>query len=482
MKLPLIGGSYEGRSTNVAAQTMLNYFFEKNIDGESLVSTPGATVFKDLGTGEVRGGIAYNDLAYFVMGNTLYEITAAGVSTSRGTLNTNSGRVSMAHNGLRNSSNKQIMIVDGSDGWIYDNDAQTFTEITDAQFVDTESVIFVDGYFIFAQKDSDRFWLTALYDGADITGSDFFTAEGWPDDIQALIADQRQVYVFGKETLEIWYNSGDSDNTFQRFQSGFKQTGCVAKHSPVRVDNNIYWLSRDERGQGQVVRLGKNYQAEVISTPAIAYQISTYSRIDDAFAYAYQDEGHDFYVLTFPTAKVTWVYDASIHDLSRAWHQRGHTIEGTFPNRERYNCHVFVFGKHLFGDMNNGIIYVLDATVGTLDSTRIPRERTLPTITNDEKRIAFSSVQLDMNEGIGDPNSDDTNMWLSWSKDGGHTYSDEISRDAGDSGSYAKRLMWRRLGRARNWTFRLRTWIPNPHILKGLYGRIPGEDVDGKER
>jgi len=218
--------------------------------------------------------------------------------------------------------------------------------------------------------------------------------------------------------------------------------------------------------------MGQGYTPQVISTPSIAYQISTYSTITDAFGYGYQYEGHDFYVLTFPTAKKTWVYDAS----TKQWHERGHTINDTFPNRERYNCHVFAFGKHLFGDLSNGNIYQLDATVGTIDSTRIPRERTTSTITDEEQRVRISSLQLDMEEGIGDPNvATDTGMWMSWSKDGGHTYSDEIERSAGEAGDYSRRVMWRRLGKARNWTFRLRTWTPNPHVLKGLYARVYGE-------
>ena len=472
MKIPFIGGSYQGRSSNVASQAMMNYFYEKNVDGESIVSTPGSTVLKDLGSGEVRGGLEYNDLAYFVMGNTLFEINSAGTSTSRGTINTSSGRVSMAHNGVRAGANQQIMIVDGSDGWIYNNATSTLSEITDSDFTDTESVVFIDGYFLFAQKNSDRFWLTALFDGASIGALDFSTAEGDPDEIQSLIADERELFIFGKRTLEVWYNSGDTDNTFQRFQGGFKQTGCVAKFTPARVDNNVYWLTRDERGHGQIAKLGSSYRPEIISTPAIAYQISTYSKIDDAFAYAYQHEGHEFYVITFPTAKETWVYDAS----TQQWHQRGHTIDGVFPNRERYNCHVFAFGEHLFGDVSNGIIYKLDSTVGTIDSTRIPRERITSTIGNEERRIRISSLQLDMEEGIGDPNvSTDTAMWMSWSKDGGHTYSNEIDRSAGEAGDYATRLVWRRLGNARNWTFKLRTWTPNPHVLKGLYARLYGE-------
>ncbi len=472
MKLPFVGGSYEGRSSNVASQSMINYFYEKNIDNESVVSTAGSTSFVVPKVGAVRGALEYNDLAWFVVGNTFYEVNSAGTATSRGTLNTSSGRVSMAHNGLRNSANQQIMVVDGSDGWIYANDAQTFTEITDADFTDSTSVVFIDGYFLFAQKDSDRFWLTSLYDGTTIDTSDFATAEGDPDDIQSLIADQRQLYIFGKRTLEIWYNSGDSDNTFQRYQGGFKQMGTVAKFSPARVDNNIYWLTRNERGHGQVAMMGENYLPKIISTPAIDYQISTYSKIDDAFAYAYQHEGHEYYVLTFPTAKRTWVYDAS----TKQWHERGHTIGGMFPNRERYNCHVFAFGEHLFGDLSNGTIYKLDSTVGTIAGTRIPRERTTSTISNEEKRIRISSLQLDMEEGIGDPNvSTDTSMWMSWSKDGGHTYSNEIDRTAGEAGQYDIRLVWRLLGTARNWTFKLRTWTPNPHVLKGLYALLYGE-------
>ena len=476
MELPFVGGSYEGRSPNVASQSMINYFYEKGTDGDSLVSTPGATSFSVPAAGEVRGGISYNGLAYFVIGNTLYELDAAGTATSRGTINTSIGRVSMAHNGVRTVGNQQIILVDGTDGWIYDNSTSTLSQIVDAQFVSASTVVYIDGYFIYSQNDgSGYFWLTSQYDGTAIDTNDFSSAEGWPDKIQCLVADQRELFIFGEESLEVWYNSGDADNTFQRFQGGFKQTGTVAKFTPARVDNNIYWLSRDERGQGQVVKMGEGYSPTVVSTPEIAYQISTYDVISDAFGYAYQYEGHEFYVLTFPTAGVTWAYDAS----TQQWHRRGHTIGGAFPNRERYNCHVFAFGKHLFGDYTNGTIYKLDATVGTIDGTRIPRERTTATIGKEEKRIRISSLQLDMEEGIGDPNvTTDNAMWMSWSKDGGHTFSNEQDRSAGDIGDYKDRLIWRRLGNARNWTFRLRTWTPKPHVLKGLYARLYGEPRD----
>ena len=117
-------------------------------------------------------------------------------------------------------------------------------------------------------------------------------------------------------------------------------------------------------------------------------------------------------------------------------------------------------------------IYKLDNTVYTMDSARIPRVVVTPNITDEEKRLRIADAQLDMEEGTGDPNvSTDTSIWLSYSKDGGNTYGNEVDGDIGDAGEYTNRVMWRRLGIGRNWTFKVRTWTPNKVVLKGLYLR-----------
>ena len=473
MIIPFAGGAYQGRSTNVSSETCINLYLERGKNGESLVGTAGSTVLVTPKVGEVRGGIAYNDLAYFVVGDTFYEVNSAGTATSRGTLNTSSGRVSMAHNGVRTGANQQIMIVDGTDGWYFNNVATTFNQITDTDFVQTDSVVFLDGYFVFAQSgNSDRFWLTAQYNAASIDSSDFATAEGSPDHIQSLIADNRELFIFGTETLEVWYNSGDTDNTFQRFQGGFKEHGCVAPASPARFDNSVIWLSRNDRGDGQVVMLGEGYQPQIVSSAELNYQISTYANISDAFGYSYQHEGHEFYVLTFPAANITWAYDAS----TKEWHQRAHYI-GSILSRERYNNHVFAFGKHLFGDHLNGNIYVLDGSIGTFDGNNVLRERTTLSISDEEDRRRLVSVQLDMEEGLGDAaTAGDDDFELSYSKDGGHTYSTSVTKQAGEGGQWDRRVLWRRLGQARNWIFRIRTHTPKRPVLKGLIAKMYGEE------
>jgi len=467
VKLALKGG-VEGRSSNVSPEKGINLYYERGEFGESLVNTSGATEFVDIGNGEVRGGIEYNSLAWFVVGATLYSVTSGGTATSRGTLNTSSGRVSIAHNGVRDSGNQQIFIADGTQRYIYDNLTSTLTGYTDYA---AGHVVYIDGYFIFSVVNTDRFYTTSQYDGVTVSALDFETAEGDPDTIQTLIADQRQLQVFGRLSMSSWYNSGDADNLFQRYQGGFKQTGIAAGFSAARIDNTIMWLSQNDRGNAQVVQMGEGYLPKVASSPELNYQLSTYTTVSDAFAYAYQYEGHEFYVLNFPTEKRVWAYDAA----TQKWHQRAHNIGGVFPNRERYNCHVFAFNKHLLGDYQNGKIYQLDSTVGTFNTARVERTVVTPNITEEETRIRISDIRLDMEEGTGDPNDPtDTSIWLSSSRDGGHTYGNEVSASIGDAGEYTNRVIWRKLGVARNWTFKIRTWTPNKVILKALYVRPYG--------
>jgi len=473
MKIPMIGGSYTGRSSSVSPERCINLYFDPASHAEgALVGTPGCTQFADCSAhgGEVRGIIAYGqNVVYAVVGSKFLEISSTGTVTSRGTLNTSSGRVSMAHNGP--GVGNEIMVVDGSQGWIYSSTGGTFTQILDADFTSTDRVDFIDGYFIYAEKGSGRFWITNLYAGGTIDGLDFATAEGGPDRLMTVLCDKRQVWLFGEDTSEVWYNSGDANNTFQRFQGGFTHHGCVATFSPQLFDNTVVWLTRNNRGQCLVAQAGQGYAPKIISSPEMAYQIQQYSTVSDAWAYTYQLEGHEFYVLNFPTAKAVWAYDAA----TQIWHERAHIISNVFPNRERYNCHAFACGKHLLGDMSNGLIYQLSNSVYTMNGGVIPRVRQIGNISDEERRIRLKSVQIDLEEGVGLTDSTDTDAYLSWSKDGGHTWSNEIKKSIGKIGEYTLRAVWRKLGEGRIWAFRLKIYGPIKVVIKGMIARQYGE-------
>lgn len=465
MRLPFIGGAYKGRSSNTSPEECINLFQENAkadpSDG-SLVNVPGCVQFAALPSGEVRGLHKFGDYVYAVVGARLYEVTSSGAYLDLGSIGSSTGVVSMTDNGVENG--QQVVIADGGPLKVFNIVTRV---LTNTGSENTESVTFMDGYIVFAQKDAVKFWWTALYDATSIDSLDFATPEGKPDNIVAVSAFRRQLWLLGEESSEVWYNSGDP---FSTFQGGFSHIGCAAPQSVSRAGNSLIWLGRNEQGHA-VPMAAQDYTPVPLTFehPQVAYQMNQYTTVEDAFAYTYSYEGHDFYVLTFPTENVTWTFDIT----SKHWHQRAHIINDTFPNRERYNCHAFAFGKHLVGDYANGKIYELNSDNHTMDGTIIPNVRTtFGQKDKEEHRIRVRSVQLTGEEGVGG------DVTLEYSKDGGHTFGNERVKSFGGVGDYATRAIWRKLGQSRDWVFRVTRKVDAKTVYTGLIAKTYGEESE----
>lgn len=450
MKIPFVGQAYESRSVNVNAQTCLNLYPEidqqdaKNVI--ALYPTPGLREVVTAGLGPNRGdGIEFNSKSYWVSGGALIEIDDGFTATQVGTLNTSGGEVYMAQNG------SQLMIVDGTNGYIYDG--TTLTVIADADYIDTAThVAFIDGYFIVNNPGTGQFHISASYDGTSWNALDFATAERNPDDIKAIAANHRELWLFGKNTAEVWFNSG-AEFPFDPVQQGFSEWGIAAPDSVSTLDGKLFWLTSNERGDG-LVAFSQGYTPKIISTRAIEADFSAYSQISDAISYTYQQPGHQFYVLTFPVANKTWVYDVT----TQMWHERGtHGI-----GRHRSCGHLHFAKTHLVGDYTTGKIFDLDLDTYTDDGTLIERVRRTQHIHKDLKRIIYHVVQVDMETGVGlvTGQGSDPQVMLRWSDDGGHTWSSELWRSMGKLGEYSTRTIWRRLGKSRDRVFELKVTDP----------------------
>jgi hypothetical protein len=211
------------------------------------------------------------------------------------------------------------------------------------------------------------------------------------------------------------------------------------------MDNSLFWLGADARGKGVVYR-ANGYTGARVSTHAVEWQIQQYSDISDAVAYTYQQDGHSFYVLSFPTADTTWVYDAA----TQLWHERAGFSNGNLT-RHRGNCQVAFNGEVLIGGYQDGSISAYDLTV--FEDNGRPQKwlrswRALPTGANTLKRTIHHSLQLDCETGVGlnAVTGYDPQVMLRWSDDGGHTWSNEHWQSMGKLGKYSKRVIWRRLG------------------------------------
>jgi hypothetical protein len=446
MKTPILGSSYVARSVNAADNRMVNLFPEIIPEGGKeaafLSRCPGLEFLQTVGTGPIRGLWAHQTNGtdfYVVSGVQVFKLSSlTATPTLLGTVS-GTGPVSIADNGT------QIFFACNGPSYIYNEVTNVFQQITDPDFPGALTVGYLDGYFVFTEPNSQRVWVTSIFEGTQIDALDFASAEGSPDGLVGLIVDHREAWLFGTDSVEVWYDAGLADFPLTRIQGAFNEIGCVATFSIAKLDNGLFWLGTDARGQGIVYR-ANGYTGTRVSTHAVEYAIAQYGNLADAIAYTYQQEGHAFYVLTFPTGNATWVYDVA----TGAWHERAGWDNGAFM-RHRSNCQCNFGGNIIVGDYENGNIYRFNLDVFA-DNGGIQKWlrswRALPTGQNDLKRTAHHSLQLDCQSGVGLNlgQGSDPQVVLRWSDDGGHTWSNEHWASLGKIGQYFHRVFWRRLG------------------------------------
>jgi hypothetical protein len=415
--------------------------------------------------GYYRGLFATSrDRLFAVVGSALYEIFSDYSSLKRGTLNTHSGNVGISEN------ESQLIIVDNVDGWIYTLATNALERIAVGGFVPGSHVININGVFVANRTNTGQFaWCSATRDGKLWDPLDYATAEGSPDNLVAIKKLNNEAWLFGAKTTEVWYDTGNATSRFQRVNGAFFDIGTSAKYSPAVLGTTVFWLGSDQRGQG-IVWSATNYVPQRISTHAIEYIIGQMSDTTDAIGYCYQQEGHFFYVLTFPTGNRTLVYDQK----TQMWHERGCIMPSGQNGRHRANCHAFCFGKNIVGDYECGKLYELDSDTFTDNSTPIKRIRTGPHVHNNGKKLFFSKFELDLERGTGlvSGQGENPKITLQYSDDGGMTFGNEIQMDIGKRGKYKTRAYKYRLGMSEDRVFRVTITDPVACTLIGAWADI----------
>lgn len=455
MKINFARHAYQSRSKPLSSQRLVNLYGEVAPEDakESFVlyGTPGLKLWTSVPKAPIRGSIKMGGLLYVVGGDTVYKITKSGSASAVGTLGQSGGRVDMSANAT------QISIVE-DDNSMYVATSSSVVKVTDGDFGGASSVTYIDSYTLVSTPDSHQFQISALNDSTSYSALDVGTAEGNPDELVRVFADHREIFMFGEETTEVFYNSGNADFPIER--RTFIERGCNAKFSVAKMDNTIYWL-----GDDLVVYRMNGYTPESVSTHAIEFAIEEMTTTDDAYAFSYTQEGHKFYCLIFPIAKKVFVYDIS----TGLWHER----ETYLKNRWLADSYTFVYDKHIVGDFESGNLYELDLDTYTDNGDTIQRIATGASLFNDGDRFCIDRLRVDFESGTGltTGQGSDPQAMLELSADGGRTWGNEKWRDIGNIGEYKDRAVWRRLGQYRE-------CIPRLTVSDGVKVAITGAYVD----
>ena len=339
-----------------------------------------------------------------------------------------------------------------------------FYSILDPAWQGSTRVDYLDTYFLFNVPNSPTFYCSLslsvnfdpLYYASKVSASDY---------LQSIVVCRREIYLPGDRTTELWYNAGNTTFPFSSVPGAFIEHGIVAPYSIAKVDTSAFWLTNDNQGQGIVVQ-AQSYISKRVSNHGVEQAIQSYSTISDAIGMTYQLDGHTFYVLTFPSANATWVYDMA----TQQWHEWLYIDSDGNENRSRVNCCTHAYGKVIAGDWLTGQLYTIDPTNYTDNGQPITRKRSFPHLTQENKRTIYWRLVADMEVGNGAAGND--SLYLQWSDNKGKTWSTPISQSIGDTtdpnGDNIS-LLFTRLGIARDRIFYLYWAFPYFTALNSIF-------------
>ena len=485
----VITASISTTTLTVSAVTSGTLYVGQTIQGAGVI---GNTIITALGSGTVLSaaiatagtGYAVNDTITVLGGvygssPATYTVTAIGGSGAVSTLSqtfsgaytsnpSNAVSTTSSGTGTGLTLNLTFGTGTGSTGNYVINNSQTISSETmyalnfsilpssDGAFSGGTIVDIVDNYFVYNKPNTQQ-WAASNVLSPITYGLSFASKFTGPDNLISMVCDHGQVYLLGEKTSEVWADVGTFPFPFQRIPGSSSEHGISAPFSVARIGNSFAYLAKNNRGQAEIVMMN-GYFPTRISTHAVENTLIN-QNITDAVAYTYQLEGHEVYVISFPSLDLTWAYDLA----TSMWHKWLWTDTNNVYHRHRSNCSAFFQNVILVGDWENGQIYQLDPSNYTDNGNLIRRLRRAPHLVSDLQRQYFDEFQIQFQPGVGitgvtTPINEevvgaDPQAMLRWSSDGGSTWSNEHWATIGKIGKYQNRIIWRRLGWSRDRIF-----------------------------
>lgn len=456
--LPLIQPSQTG-PRNVAPQKTVNWYLvkpEREGDPWTLRGTPGLDLLDTLPRSPLRGFHVHDGRLFVVAGARVYEVYADGSYREWGAINSVRDRVGMAS--LLNT----IVIGDGSGYYALDLAANTLTAIADAPR--GRFPIFFNQRILF-QGENGLVYYSELNDPTDIPGLNFFSAESLPDEINWIVTTEDQIWLGGPDSTEVWYDSGDADNPFQRVPGGVIYSGSPFPHTALRLDNSVWWVEQDKDGRG-IVRRSNGFTPIRVSTSDVERFIGEASELT---AYSYQEEGHTFYVLNSESG--TRAFDLKTQEWhDRAWLNRNTGVQ----ERQRQEFHAFVYGQHMCGDYETGAIYRQGLDLFTDAGQEIRRVRRSARLNTGGNWAQIGEVWFDFETGVGlDGSGQGTDpLVMVRGAPEGVQFDVERTEKLGAIGAYDTQVRFFDFGAGRNWVFEVSTSDPVFTALNGATAKI----------
>ncbi|TXH33747.1 MAG: hypothetical protein E6Q98_20855 [Rhodospirillaceae bacterium] len=379
---------------------------------------PGLTNWGTTTRTGFRGAIEVDGVLYCGFGTKLEKFTSAGGAS------VNVGNLNGTKKGFFARNNAAT-----PDKWFVDPDGNiavfTPSSVTnawpDADLPAVNSACSIDGYGVFTTGNG-RAFATDL-NSTSVNALSFGTAESKPDGLTRGVPWGGRLYLAGPQTIEIWVDQGLSPFPFTR--ADVIPIGIAGPYCITGFEDNFTKGLAIVGGDNGVHLIDSNVPVKV-STPDLDALIEAVSDKTDIEMGSYISRGNAF--IQVSCSDWTWVFNLN----TKKWNERPSYL----IDRSRITQPFYSFGKWLCGDTLTGNVQqITSASHREIDNPLVCEVWSAP-VQAFPQRVTAISAHFDFAVGVGDaegedPIATDPDVEISYSVDGGQTFSQPRVRKLG---------------------------------------------------
>lgn len=377
-------------------------------------------------SGTFRGGIEVDGVCYAAFQDEIYTVTNEGAIKYYADL----AGVDQVFWAANQNATPNIVVVCAAGA--FESSGSTFVTYADTDVGSPLGVTYHDGWFFFWYSNGDI--QASGLNSTSINTLDKANAASNADGLVQCWPYNGKLYAAGEKTIEIWgypvNNAG-----FPLNRAGYHITpGLISKHAvagyqpewgnpPIYVgsDNTVRWIK-------------EGYQPDKISTPDLERLIASVSDKDAIKALAYRVSGTAFWEVSSSEDgnEWTWVFNAN----NPGWFER----QSYGQDRSRLTGgSVYAFGRWFVGDNTAPNLMEVTADVQDEGSPKTTEPLTATIISTSMKdfpnRVRCARADFDLAVPAVTADTTAPTIDISWSDDGGATFSNPYTRGLGSSTS-----------------------------------------------
>jgi hypothetical protein len=454
VEIPFPKSSQPGQEAGEGYGRLLNAWCDVDAGTLTWRPVPGSKMFVELEKDTHRGMIVVDGVLRTLQDDRFYNVTRTGsIDRVIGSIG-GDGPITLAQNNAKPIRG----IVGVSTAGAFSVTATAVFDLDTSNLPAPNSVCSLDGYFLYTCADGRVF--ASDLNTPNINALSFTAANADPDGLVRGTSHGGQFFAWGQTSTEVYQNVGTQPFPLQRvtvIPVGLIGPWAIAGFEEGFNGDQVFVAS-----DGTVRRMN-GYDPVRVSTRDVERAINSVKVKSQIQATAYVFDGNQ--IISFSVPGGTWEYNLR----TGFWHERR-----TQEQKRWFGCNAVLFNERwVVARYDNSHLVYIDSREYKDDLTDISMLVESAPLKDFPMRSVVSAAFFDWTVGQGSLSGEiiqvEPTVAISWSRDGGEIFGNEILCRLGTEGEYSKTVRVNRLGMASQHGMRIRLMTSSPvhRVLRG---------------